>query len=102
MMSLEEVRMRFIKDMIYKMRGHQNKLSEYFPNEAVRIDSIKPILSCVIMILALMTVVFAKMEVRRLGYAVFKLAQTERRLAEEYLKKQVFLAHLNSPERIEH
>lgn len=94
--------MRFIKDIVYKIRGHQDKLSDHFPNEVVRVDSIKPILSCVIVILAMMTIVFAKMEVRRLGYTVFKLTQKERHLMDEYLKKQVFLAHLNSPERIEH
>ena len=94
--------MRFIKNMSYKIRGHQDKLSGYFPNEIVRIDSIKPILSCVIVILAMMTVVFSKMEVRRLGYAVFKLTQKERYLTDEYLKKQVFLARLNRPERIEY
>ena len=94
--------MRFIRDITYKMRGHQNKLSEHFPNEFMKIDSIKPILSCVIVILAMMTVVFAKMEVRRLGYAVFKLTQKERYLTDEYLKKQVFLAHLSRPDRIEH
>ena len=102
MAILKEVRMRLIRDIIYKIRGYQNRLSEHFPNEVVRVDSIKPILSCVIVILAMMTVVFAKMEVRRLGYAVFKLAQKERDLTDEYLKRQIFLAHLNSPERIEH
>ncbi len=94
--------MKFIKEISYKIRGHQDKLSGHFPNEVLGADSIKPILSCIIVILAMMTVVFAKMEVRRLGYAVFKLTQKERDLTDEHLKKQVFLAHLNRPERIEH
>lgn len=88
--------------MNYEVNSHQNRLLEHFPNEVIKIDSINPILSCVVVVFAMMTVVFAKMEVRRLGYSVFKLTQKERHLTDEYRKQQMFLAHLNRPERIEH
>ena len=88
--------------MNYQVDSHQSRLLEHFPNEIIKFHSIKPILSCVIIIFAMMIVVFAKMEVRRLGYSVFKLAQKERHLTDEYRKQQIFLAHLNRPEHIEH
>ena len=83
-------------------QNHTNKLFGYFPNEFVKKDSIKPIMSCLIVISTMMLIVFAKMEVRRLGYAVFKLTKTENQMTDAYRKKQIFLAGLNRPERIEH
>lgn len=83
------------------IESRDSKLAGYFPDEVLRADRIKPIISCIIIISALMLVVFAKMEVRRLGYAVFKLTQTERDMRDEYRKKQITLAQLNRPERIE-
>ena len=82
--------------------SQQSKLAEHFPDEVLKSDRVKPILSCVLVISAMMIVVFAKMEVRRLGYVVFKLDQVEKQLMDAYRKKQIFLARLNRPERIEH
>ena len=78
------------------------KLAGHFPDETPKTPSIKPLLNCLIVISSLMLIVFAKMEVRRLGYVVFKLTQVERKMMDEYRKKQIFLAQLNRPERIEH
>ena len=54
-------------------RKRSNKSSKKNPS----LDEFKPILSVLIVITTLMTIVFFKMEVRRLGYVVWKKSHVE-------------------------
>ncbi|MCB0394685.1 MAG: cell division protein FtsL [Bdellovibrionales bacterium] len=58
-------------------------------------------LSVVTVVGVMLTVVIAKMEVRRLGYSVYRLSQNERLLQDQSRKKTMKFAQLTRPERIE-
>ncbi len=62
---------------------------------------VKSYLSVFFIISALLTIVILKMEVRRLGYQVFKLGQVERTYRDDYRKLEMRFAQLTRPERIE-
>ncbi len=62
---------------------------------------VRPLISFVIIIISLLVVVFFRMEVRRLGYEVFKLTQIEKQELDEYRKKQIHLSRLTRSDRIE-
>ena len=54
-----------------------------------------------IIISGLLTIVFAKTEVRRLGYSVYKLSKVEREARDDLRQRQMSFARLTRPERIE-
>jgi cell division protein FtsL len=64
-------------------------------------DDLKPFFSMGIIIITLFTVVFFKMEVRRVGYVVLKLARQERRLRDQHREQIVQLAKITRPERLQ-
>ena len=64
-------------------------------------ENIKPLLSYMIIISGLLTIVFAKTEVRRLGYSVYKLSKVEREARDDLRQRQMSFARLTRPERIE-
>lgn len=65
------------------------------------VRDIKPFLSVLIFVGALFFVVFFKMEVRRMGYAVWKLSRAEKSAADQKRLNAIELARLSSPGRIE-
>ena len=65
------------------------------------IKDIRPFISVLIFVSAMFFVVFFKMEVRRMGYAVWKLSRTEKSAADQKRMNAIRLARLTSPGRIE-
>ena len=63
--------------------------------------AIKPFLSVSIIILSLLTVVFMKMEVRKVGYSLLKDSRQLKTLTETKRLQEMTLAQLVRPERIE-
>lgn len=60
-----------------------------------------PLISIMALVSTLMVIVIAKMEVRRLGYSVYRLSQSERLVQDDVRKKNMRFAQLTRPERIE-
>jgi len=60
----------------------------------------KPFLSVFIIIATLFTVVFIRMENRRIGYEIFDLAQKEKQETQKQRLALVNLARITSPERV--
>lgn len=61
---------------------------------------VAPFLSVTIIAVSLFFVAFAKMEVRRLGYSVWKLSREERRVRDFERDLQIQLAKATRPERL--
>ena len=61
----------------------------------------RPYASVIMILFSLFLVVFVKMEIRRLGYQVFKQAQIHKQVNEENRLKQLRLAKINRPTNIE-
>jgi cell division protein FtsL len=66
-----------------------------------RLDDLKPYLSIFIIIVSLFTVVFCKMEIRRVGYSVLKLSREEKHLRDFQRQQIVMLAKITRPERVQ-
>lgn len=66
-----------------------------------RILEFRPFLSIVIIIVTLFSVVFFKMEIRRIGYSVLKTAREERRLRDQQRQQVVQLARILRPEHVQ-
>ena len=64
-------------------------------------NDLRPFISTGVIIIALFTLVFFKMEVRRVGYSVLKLARQERRLRDAHREQIVQLAKITRPERLQ-
>jgi hypothetical protein len=62
--------------------------------------SIKPFISVVIVILTLFSLVFMKMDIRRLSYSVLQLAQKEKLMKDRYRYRSLRLAQVMRTERI--
>lgn len=66
-----------------------------------RLDELKPFLSVMAAIACLLGTCFFKMEIRREGYQVLKLAREERRLRDWRRQQTVRLAKITRPERVQ-
>jgi cell division protein FtsL len=64
-------------------------------------STLKPFLSILIIVMTMLTVVFVKMETRRLGYAVLKKTRTEKSLIDSRRELSMRLTRLTQPGRIE-
>lgn len=64
-------------------------------------NEFKPFLSVIIIIAVLFGILFCKMEIRRIGYSILKMAQIEKKLREQRRTKELQLAELTRPERVE-
>lgn len=65
------------------------------------INEFKPFLSLLIIVATLFGLVFFKMEVRRAGYSVLKLAREERRVRDQQREQLVQLAKILRPDRLQ-
>lgn len=63
--------------------------------------ALKPFISVGLVIFTLLTVVFMKMEVRRVGYSLLKDSRQHKTLTETKRLQEMTLAQLVRPERIE-
>lgn len=65
------------------------------------LNGLKPFASILIAIATLLGVCFFKMEIRRAGYSVLKLAREERRLRDWQRQQTIRLAKITRPERVQ-
>ncbi len=61
-------------------------------------DDLKPYLGIIIIILTLFMVVFAKMEVRRLGYVLYKKSKLQKKALDNYYLKKIEYARVTRPD----
>ena len=66
-----------------------------------QINEMKPLVSVIIIIIALFTTVFFQMEVRRMGYVVLKQTRQYKNLQDEYRLKSMRLARILRPDRLQ-
>jgi hypothetical protein len=60
-----------------------------------------PFVSLLIFVASLFSMVFCKMEVRRMGYSVLKLSRYERQIRDQERQQLVQLAKITRPERLQ-
>ncbi len=65
------------------------------------IRQLKPFLSILFIITALLAIVFVKMEERRLSYVVLKLTGEHKKVIEIQKQKEIMLAKLTRPQLLE-
>ena len=63
-------------------------------------QDVKPFISTMFIILTLFLIVVVKMEVRRVGYGMWKQARVEKNMRDEYYQTSVRLAQKLGPGRI--
>jgi len=66
-----------------------------------KIQSLKPFVSLVLIISSMLTIVFCKMEVRRIGYMFWKETKIEKRVKDDLRMNSLELATLTRPDRVE-
>ena len=77
-----------------------NTLSNIMPEpEAAR--DLAPFVSLLIIVFCLFSVVFCKMEVRRMGYSVLKLGREERQIKDLERQQMIQFAKATRPERLQ-
>ncbi len=62
---------------------------------------LRPFVSVLLVIFTLLSIVFTKMEVRRMGYSLLKESRQLKSLTEQKRLKEMTYAQLTRPERIE-
>ncbi len=62
---------------------------------------LRPFVSVLLVIFTLLSIVFSKMEVRRMGYSLLKESRQLKSLTEQKRLKEMTYAQLTRPERIE-
>lgn len=67
-----------------------------------RIQSLKPFLSVVTVIMTLLAVVFLQMEERRMGYQLLILTREHRQAQDERRAREIHLAKITRPQLLEH
>ncbi len=66
-----------------------------------QINQIKPLVSVIVIIVALFTTVFFQMEVRRMGYVVLRQTVQYKNLQDEYQLKSMRLARILRPDHLQ-
>lgn len=64
-------------------------------------SDVAPFASITLIVMSLLAMVFCKMEVRRMGYAVLQLSRTERQMRDHERLQMVQLAKITRPERLQ-
>lgn len=64
------------------------------------VDHLKPFLSVLIIILTLFLIVFVKMEIRRIGYVIWKQSRVEKQMRDRYHQTSAQLAQKMGPGRL--
>jgi hypothetical protein len=64
------------------------------------LNNIKPFISVSIILATFFSIVFIRMENRRVGYAIFDLAQKEKKVTQQQRIAMLNLARMTSPERV--
>ena len=79
-----------MKQHLYRFRPDADTRREY-----------APFASLLIIVFCLFSVVFCKMEVRRMGYSVLKLSREERNMKDLERQQMIQLAKITRPERLQ-
>lgn len=66
-----------------------------------QVASLKPFLSILIVVATLFTLVFFKIEVRRMGYTVLKDTRVQRALQDDYRRQVMEYAQVTRSERVQ-
>lgn len=77
------------------------KLFDQLVPEAETRREYAPFASLLIIVFCLFSVVFCKMEVRRIGYSVLKLGREERQMKDLERQQMIQLAKITRPERLQ-
>jgi len=64
------------------------------------VSEIKPVISILLILFTMLSVVFFKMEIRRMGYSVFKSVNIYRSLQDNYRSKVIDYARYTSPDHL--
>lgn len=86
-----------ISTAIKKLISKTN-LASYIANGS---REIAPFVSLAIIVASLFSVVFCKMEMRRMGYSVLKLTREERKMRDHSRQQMIQLARITRPERLQ-
>jgi hypothetical protein len=62
---------------------------------------IAPFASVFIIVACLLTIVFCKMEIRRMGYSILQLSRVERQIRDQERLQMVQLAKITRPEHVQ-
>jgi hypothetical protein len=62
---------------------------------------IAPFASIMIIVVSLLSVVFCKMELRRMGYSILQMSRIERQMRDHERSQMVQLAKITRPERLQ-
>ena len=81
-----------------KLVGHF--VHQFSPDSETRREY-APFASLLIIVFCLFSVVFCKMEVRRMGYSVLKLSREERKMRDLDRQQMIQLAKITRPERLQ-
>jgi hypothetical protein len=77
-----------------------NYFSRFVP-EAETQRELAPFASLLIVVFCLFSIVFCKMEVRRMGYSVLKLSREERQMKDLERQQMIQFAKMTRPERLQ-
>ena len=64
------------------------------------VKELKPFISVIIIMSTLFLIVFVKMELRRVGYVLWKQSRVEKKLRDKYYQNSVLLAEKTGPDRL--
>ncbi|MEQ1875179.1 MAG: hypothetical protein ABL958_00945 [Bdellovibrionia bacterium] len=70
-------------------------------SQSPAIQNLRPFFSVVLIIITMLTVVFFKMEVRRVGYSLLRISRAEKAAADENRVQNIAFSRLTRPGRIE-
>jgi hypothetical protein len=65
------------------------------------VQNLRPFLSVLMLIATLLTIVFFKMEVRRMGYSILRASRAEKVAADNQRLQNIAFRRLSRPDRIE-
>ena len=75
-------------------------LSRFIPDGETKRE-LAPFASLLIIVFCLFSIVFCKMEVRRMGYSVLKLSREERQMKDLERQQMIQFAKITRPERLQ-
>lgn len=79
-----------------------NLLSQYLRLDlSAKHRELAPFISVIVMVITAFSIVFCKMEMRRMGYSVLKLTREERKMRDHERQQMIQLAKITRPERLQ-
>lgn len=88
------------KQVVGQVEQVSNQVTQLMP-QGERARDLAPFASLLLIVFCLFSVVFCKMEVRRMGYSVLKLSREERQMRDLERQQMIQLAQITRPERLQ-